>query len=623
MRLNRALFFVSLLVFLFARVSAQTHITVPLEDQIYYILEQAELRGLCSPLRGIRPYTQSVVVSAINEILYSENSSKLRNDEREILEEYLERYSKPNTGIDLRRGAYFGETRIGSGTPVSVNLGARADVEGSGGLYFYTSSDDVYYGTEVWLQAYVNGDVGYNFSYNITAEGGLIRAPRNQLGTYNTYYAGFDDNRSEEYQNQSIDIYSEPLTHFPYTYKKRWDGSVFFLDDLSGFDSWPVSFAGGYGLLGEATASFLENRLMVRMGRISHEWGSAPLGSSLVFNRIARPFFGVEAEFYPVSWFSIASLTGMLEYNNTESIKKSSRTFQNAFSVTTLQFKYKNYLFFDIVDAVVYPKRFELGYIAPIIINFFYQNNVGDFDNMAISLTLRAQYPGLGNLWVSFFMDEMSFLSDIFTLDRQMFAIQLGTTFHLPFMSFSSVKISYTAVNPYCYTHNRNFNPWYGDLLMETSYTNNGVSLGYYLPPNSDELLIKFNTMPNKNINAHLQYQMIRHGADFGPSAPDGSNLLSELDPYDRSDNLILRKFFLQDGAYQWMHIIKLGVEWKPERVPIALFCEAGAVFSYFTNINEPANINGKPYNFSIVDTSVYPISTSFIARIGIRLFPK
>jgi len=603
-------------------VFAQTHASVPLENKIYHILEQAQLRGLCSPLSGIRPYTQSVVISAIREILDSENNERLASGEYEILEQYLIKFSRPDTGINWRRGAFYGETLLDGNTRISANLGLSADIEGSTGLYSYTSDDEKYFGTEIWIGAYANGDLGDNISYNLSFTGGLIQAPQKYLGEYNIYYKGFDNDNNPEYQNNTFDIYSEPMTHFPYSYRKKWDGSVYFFSSLSSYKSWPDTIAGAYNLLSEINASFFENKLLMRIGRVSHEWGATPLGSSLSFNQAARPFFGIEAAFSPVSWFSIASLTGALEYNNAAGIKISSMTFQNLFSATMLQFRYKNYLFFDFTDAVVYPKRFEPGYMSPAINNFFYQNNIGDFDNMAMSFNLKAQYPGFGNVWISFFMDEMNFLSDLITLDRQMFALQAGTAFFLPFLSFSSIKFSYTVVNPYCYTHNRNFNPWYGDKRMETSYANNGVGLGYYLPPNSDELLARFETMPAKNITAHLQYQMIRHGADFGASAVDGSNLLSELDPDGRDGKAELKRFFLQDGAYQWLHVIKVGGEWTLEKAPISLFCEIGTVISYFTNTEEPAN-SGEAYPYSIIDTPEYPKSTGFIIRIGIRLFPK
>jgi len=624
LRLNYKLILCFLFAVLCVPIFAQTHTSVPLDDPIYRILEQAQLRGLCAPLPGIRPYTQAVVVSAIREILSSENNEKLTSTEREILEQYLSKFSRPDTGMDWRRGAFYAETFLGEDNfLLSANLGVGANFEGSTGLYSYTSDNEYHFGTEIWLEAYLNGDIGANISYNFDFAGGLMQAPRKYLGEYSSYYDSFIDDPNGEYINVPIDVYSEPLTHFPYSYRKKWDGSVFPLDSLSSFNNWPETLAGGYGILGEMTASFFENKLLLRIGRISHEWGSTPLGSSLSFNQSARPFLGVEVEFSPVSWFSISSMTGALEYYNREGIKTSSESFQNLYSVTMLQFRYKNILFFDITDAVVYPKRLELGYISPITNSFFYQNNVGDFDNLGMSFNLMAQIPSFGNIWVSFFLDEMSLLSDLFHLDRQMFAIQAGTTIYLPFLAFSSIKLSYTFVNPYNYTHNRNFNPWYGDNRMETAYVNNGVSLGYYLPPNSDELLVRFDTMPAKNVSVNLQYQMIRHGADFGDSAVDGSNLLSELDPDDRDTNSVLKRFFLQDGAYQWLHIIKIGGEWTLEKAPLSFYWEIGTVISYFTNIAESANVTGAPHPYSIVDTYPYLRSTSFIARIGIRIYPR
>ena len=617
---------ICLLTLICNAVVAQTHSSVRLDSQVYYILEQAELRGLCSPLPGIRPYTESIVVGKINEILGSEGKRGLTASERDILMQYADNFSKQKPGIDWKRGGYYNETAIGKNNfPLSLNAGVTADITGSAGIY---NSGDKYYGMESWVTLYMNGDLGRNVSYNFDFSGGLVRAPRRNLGPYNTYYETFPVHEEtaapeDEYVNRKINAYSEPMTYFPYTYQKRWDGSVFFFDDLKGFDEWPNDFAGGYSLPAELTGSFLENKFIIRLGRIAHEWGSTPLGSSLAFNQMARPFVALETEFSPVSWFSMACLTGALEYYNLDGIKDSSLTFQNLFSVTMYQLRYKNFISFELIDAVVYPKRFELGYISPVTNNFFYQNNVGDFDNMALTFNLKAQYPGLGNLWLSLFVDEMDLTSNLFTLDRQMIALQGGINILLPFLSFSSLQLSYTRVNPYCYTHNRNFNPWYGDLRMETGYTNNGVSLGYYLPPNSDELLLRFKTMPAKNVSAHLQYQLIRHGADFGDSAVDGSNLSSELDPDDRNTNLVLKRFFLQDGAYQWLNIIKIGAEWNLPKLPVTLFGEAGVVISFFTDINEDANVTGEAHPFSVINTSEYPKSTGFIINLGFRVFSR
>jgi hypothetical protein len=615
----RKLSIVVFFTFLCGSLFGQTHISVPLDSQVYYILAQAQIRGLCAPLSGVKPYSRAVVISAIKEILDSD-SGKLRPAEQAILERYMEKFDKPKTGIDWKRGGYFKEAAIGkSDFPITANVQMTADIEGSGGYY---QSDELFFGTEIWLGFFVNGDIGGNVSYEIGAEGGLMKVPHRFLGKYNTYYEDFTDNG--EFQNRNIDVYSEPLTHFPYTYKKRWDGSVFFIQDLYSFTTWPESLAGAYSLQPELTLSYLDSRVIARFSRIPHEWGSVSHGSSLHLNQAARPFGAIEAEFRPFSWFGIASMTGAMEYYQTESIKGSAMNFQNLYSITMFQFKYKNYIFVDLGEIVVWPKRFEIGYMLPIISTIFYQNNVGDFDNIAAMFNLKMQYPGIGNIWASIFWDEAFWVRNFSEVDGTMLALQTGMEAPLPFLSFSSLKISYTKVNPYCYTHNRNYNPWYGDLTMETSYTNNGVGLGYYLPPNSDEILARFQTMPVKSLTLSLQYQLIRHGADFGPNAVDGSNLLSELDPSGRhGDNLVSKRYFLRDGAYQWSHIIKVGTEWNLPKVPIVLCGEAGMNYSYFTNIEEKANVTGEPHPYARVNTADYPESTGFIVKIGLKIFPR
>jgi len=334
-----------------ASLFAQTHSSVSLENQVYYILEQAELRGLCTPLSGVRPYTQSVVSSRIKEILNSENAGKLKSTEREILNQYLGKFSKPKTGLDWQRGSFYSETSAGKNdTLFTANAGFTADLEGSFGIY---PPDDFYSGTELWLGLFLNGDLGSNVSYDLSFEAGLVKAPRTYLGTYPPYYKGYNRDETSEFLNEEFEVYSEPLTHFPYTYKKRWDSSVFYFSNLEHYNTWPEDIAVGYNIPAELTASFLENKFLLRLGRISRDWSSTSLGSSLVFNQMARPFLALETEFNPVPWLGYASLTGFLEYYNTGGTADSAMTYQNAFSINMLQFRYKNYLYFDIVDAVV------------------------------------------------------------------------------------------------------------------------------------------------------------------------------------------------------------------------------------------------------------------------------
>ncbi|GHV77110.1 hypothetical protein AGMMS49942_19310 [Spirochaetia bacterium] len=624
--------FVILIFLSFVSVQAQTHVSVPLGDPVYHILELAELRGLCSPLPTAKPYSRSVILTAINEILSSDEGrrfGRLGESERRILENTKVRYSNAAEGFNLSRGVYqFKRKTVSGAGDFSAALGVKHETLFSGALY--TGEDtDFYWGTENWLSVYFNGDLGSHFSYQFLVSGGIMRSPREELGKYNTYYAKYSNRNAVDlaHQNERIITYSEPLAYFPYTYKKRWDTIWSFQQvDASGMISWPQSNSLGYSMMPEMGGAFLGDHITYRIGRIDREWGAMSNGNSLVFNSAAQPFLAFEATATPFSWLNFSALTGVLEYNNTGGITVSSASNQNAFSQGMVEVNIKNYVHVDFGSSVIWPKRFELGYLFPLADNFFYQNNIGDFDNLAFFGNIKGQYPGIANLWFSLFLDEINPESGIFKMDRAMFAYQAGTTVPLPIpaLSFGSLTLSYTKIEPYVYTHPKQFVPWYGDTPMEQAYTNNGKGLGYYLPPNSDELKLRFEAMPEINTRVNVQYQMIRHGADFGPHAVDGSSYLSELDPEGRSDKAVLKKFFLEDGAYQWLHIIKVGAEYSfpiKGATPFTVFGEAGVVISYFTDIAGDAN-SGSAFSYSVVDTDVYPKSTGFILTLGIRIFP-
>ena len=82
-----------------------------------------------------------------------------------------------------------------------------------------------------------------------------------------------------------------------------------------------------------------------------------------------------------------------------------------------------------------------------------YQNNVGDYDNLALFTNLKLRYPGIGSVWGSFYLDEMNSLTaKIFEKTRCMFAYQAGGKANIPFLPFTSISLRYTKVEPYCYT---------------------------------------------------------------------------------------------------------------------------------------------------------------------------
>lgn len=617
-------------------LAAQSHISVPLDDPIYYVIEQAQLKGLCPVLSEAKPYSQHKIKGIINTILSAEAESpwaSLTASERSILQQTLASFEKQE-GWNWLTGETYQEHTTKSGITMTFNAGASWQSVASGSYEFL--GKDFSWGTDNWGVVFVGGDMGSAFSWNFSAGGGLMRAPRQELGTAYTFYEGFENkdiDPARKDQNKEYIVFSEPISFFPYTYQKNWDGSIFKGDNLSssGFYEWPYGISFGYQMNGEAAVSLLDDAIYVRAGRLQREWAAGTNGSSLALNATARPFFGLEANFEPFSWLRMATLTGILEYYNMKGISISSATFQNAFAISMAEANYKNFLQFSLGSSAVFPKRFEIGYSFPLLSSFFYQNNVGDFDNLALFATLILQYPGIGKIWGSAYVDEMDLSSpEFFSQDRNMYAFQFGASASIPIpkLAFSNFTLQYTKIEPYVYTHQLVKTPWYDDTWMEEAYMNNGVSLGYYLPPNSDELKLRFESsvIGGGVFRFHAQYQMVRHGAEHGSRAVDGSGLNSQLDTTGRNDKEgkpELWKYFLHDGAYQWQHIFKVGGSFDMQglAIPLKLFCDLGVVYSYYTDIDGNPN-SGQRYDIHKINTAEYPTQTQFITTVGFKLYP-
>jgi len=634
---------VTLLLLFFNNITlyAQTHVSVPLDHAVYYILDQAEVRGLCSPLPTVKPYTQGKILEVIREILDAEPKrlGGLTDGEREVLENVREEFTKKAAGFDPWKGTYrFDSTK--KDVRFSMDVGVTVESLNSAALDKEEGKTNT--GTDTWGTLMIKGDVGEHFSYDVDFSAGMMKAQRVKLGDYYVYASetkfDADDPRFKDgdprqgSENKTIHTYSQPVAFFPYTYQRKWDGFMFNLGgpmSAGSMEGWPNNISIAAAMNGEMSASAFGDMLLVRFGRLKREWGAMAPGSSLVLNGAARPFTGIEANFNPVPWFAYSSVTGVLEFDNLYDISDSAMTFQNAYSLQQLELNYKNYFHIDFGSSAIWSKRFEFGYIFPLLDNFFYQNYIGDFDNMAIHFNLKGQYPGLGKLWFSFYLDELeiSSMSSAFKFDRHMFAYQAGVQGIIPFLHFSSVTLSYTKIEPYNYTHTRSVVPWYdSDRPMELAYNNNGACLGYYLQPNSDEIKIRFDTRPLLKTTSHFQYQLIRHGADYGPHQVDGSSLISELDTIDRGSKASLRKKFLKDGAYQWTHVFKIGAEHTVKKLPLTFFGEAGVVYSYFTDISDDEYANYTPPPEG--ETSRRPQaagdyykSTAFIFTLGFKIF--
>lgn len=633
-----------------ANLNAQKNLSVDIDDDIYNVLNVAEMRGLCAYLPGAKPYTVARILKAIDQIF--EHEDKLNQHEVQILQNFRDRYViNPEKKNGLTHVAVENESEKFH-CSFLYDFGMQGMF--SGGFYNDSSMNSV--GMDMLPIFDFRGDITKYLSYGIKCYFDASYMPLYDQGDYFIGYSWFDAG-VEEFSDGAFDSngnpYPEPHrrtikkqlnnSYLPYTYRKPWDGQIYLLSDMSasGTEGWATELGISGGITAEIKTSLLDDRLTIGAGRQYHEWAAMDNGSSLVMNKNARPFFEFNTGMELFPWLKFSTLAGILEYPNADYMNEGcypedpgssddSYFFQNAFSLNMIELDFK-YLHLDFGSSVVYPKRFELGYLFPLVIYVEYQNHIGDSDNLALFGDIKVRKPGLGSIWGSVYMDEINIQSNLFTQTRVMFAGQLGAKAVLPKIPFGSISFRYTKVEPYCYTHHAiNYTSWYNHYIME-NYTNNGECLGYYLPPNSDEFHVRFEARPRSFLTTSVQYQFIRHGADYGSQQVPGSSLYSEMNKFHRDE---LEKYFLHDGAYNWMHIISLGTtfEHKNLKRTLQLNANAGFLYSYYTMIDSEKydrSIYGnygncKDVDFStkyyFVDNEEYPVQFGAVLGFGIKV---
>lgn len=631
--------FASFAIFAFA----QSNNTVDITDDVYEILNNAELRGLCSNLSNVKPYTEKYICSKLDEVLSAlENKEdSISKSEYQVILHYRSKFEKEE-GLKLKKLKY----RLSSENakiPVSLNLDLNSDAFISGGLYSNTSLNS--FGYEAWETIDIYGDIGPKVSYRTMGYLEVTKMPMVKLGTYDIGYWWYDFN-TDDYSATPVRYINTYRNYavLPYSYKKHWDGSVYYLKggvNAEGLTGWPFKDALGFGMQGEIHGTFMNGIIDIGAGRLNREWGAMDNGSSLVFNANAHPMFGLDLQINLFKFLSFSSMTGFLEFpnryymlseawyrtdgnGNLENHVNDSFFYHNIFAIGMLDLDFK-YVHWDFGSTVVFPNRFELGYSFPLIDKVVYQNNVGDYDNLALFTNLKLRYPGIGSIWGSVYLDEVNSPSaKIFVKSRCMFAYQAGIKANIPGLPFTTLSFRYTKVEPYCYTHqalsSTASQPYYPNYLAE-GYTNNGESIGYYLPPNADEFFVRAESRPVPAAVLGLQYQFIRHGVDWGSQASmySGSSIYSELTTGALRDKLT--KYFLHDGTYEWMNIITVTASYDFDRhgIPLQVFGSLGYVHNWFTSIGsaEP----GESTPFYKINTDEYCETRGLVLSLSIKAF--
>ena len=286
----------------------------------------------------------------------------------------------------------------------------------------------------------------------------------------------------------------DPEAFAPYAFTKQWDGYHIWAEDgsVSASDGVAPQPSIGFSSLPELSLDLWDSRINLQLSRLRRQWGVGE--GSLSLSGTARPIEAFAGSIQPGARWKFHFLDGTLgDWWNAEAEQK-------MLSIHRLEWYPWDWLYLSPWESVVYAKRLELSYLNPLRSYFMGQHINGDLDNIAFggeaAVTIRPYF----RLYFSLFLDEIVLvpLSRLFTRPNNQFAWQAGLKVPIPWLPFALLTLQYTKIEPYCYTHYP-----YHTQSININYSHDGENLGYHLPPNSDELLLRLFTHPADGPGAH------------------------------------------------------------------------------------------------------------------------
>ncbi len=155
-------------------------------------------------------------------------------------------------------------------------------------------------------------------------------------------------------------------------------------------------------------------------------------------------------------------------------------------------------------EIVVYNRaKFEILYSLPIMPFHIAEHHLGDKDNNGINFDV--EFDGLenGRVYAELFIDDYKLAKNPFTHWGNKWAILGGLHLTRPLnLNNSSLKIEYTRIEPYVYTHR----------FDNIDYFNYDRPIGHWSGPDSDELFISYANRPNWRSNITFSWSMLRKG---------------------------------------------------------------------------------------------------------------
>jgi hypothetical protein len=258
----------------------------------------------------------------------------------------------------------------------------------------------------------------------------------------------------------------------------------------------------------------------ISFGKDNLIWGYGE-NSNIVLSNKAPSYPYIRLDYKPLPWLNFNYTHAWLNSNITDSSLSyfiNTGRIDNDFRLVFVQ-KYlathsieveaMKGLNIAIGESIVYSDKMDPGFLIPINLFKFYDNNrsnylieAGSNGQYFLSISSRNQIKNT-HLYSTLFIDEIK-VSSIFnkTESRNQLGFNLGGSITDVFIPYLSLGAEYTRVNPFVYSN----------LIPAQTYTSYNYSLGDWMGNNFDKAILFAKYTPIAKLKLIARYQKIRKG---------------------------------------------------------------------------------------------------------------
>ncbi len=258
----------------------------------------------------------------------------------------------------------------------------------------------------------------------------------------------------------------------------------------------------------------------ISFGKDNIVWGYGENSNIVLSNKVpSYPY--IRLDYKPVKWLNFNYTHAWLNSNiadsslsyftNTDRINNDFRLVfvQKYLATHSIEVEAMKGLNIAIGESIVYSDKMDPGFLIPINLFKFYDNNrsnylieAGSNGQYFLSLSSRNQIKNT-HLYSTLFIDEIK-VSSIFnkTESRNQLGFNLGGSITDVFIPYISLGAEYTRVNPFVYSN----------LIPAQTYTSYNYNLGDWMGNNFDKAIIFAKYTPMAKLKLVARYQRIRKG---------------------------------------------------------------------------------------------------------------